>query len=500
MRRGVPLNGKIIDETGTIAARTCASGMMAGITSPSRPWFKLKMVGYANNEDSNPVSLWLSEVERRMMRVFNESNFYTSMAVMYQDLCVFGTATMLIYEDYDDVVRCVNPAIGEFFLQNDSRLEATVFARKFVMNPRQLKDEYGDAVSANVNNSLKSRGGNTSEFVICQIIQRNNGEMPKKFKFCEYTWEETNNSGKFLRVRGYYDQMVICPRWETAGNDAYGRSPGMDALPGIKQLQQETKRKAQAIDKMVNPPLVADVSLKNQPASQLPGGITYVSGSSQVGMKPLFTVMPPVQEMMLDIAEIQKRIQQIFFNDLFMMISQLQTVRSATEIDARREEKLVMLGPVLERFFKEGLDKAVKRTFGIMSRGGLLPESPPEVAGAPIQIQYTSMLAEAQKASSTAGIERILGLTGNLVGVVPDIMDTINTDEAIAEFGDLLSVAPKVIRTKEEIKALREARNQANQQAQALQATDGLAKAAKNLAATDVGGGNSALAAIMGGV
>jgi hypothetical protein len=42
--------------------------------------------------------------------------------------------------------------------------------------------------------------------------------------------------------------------------------------------------------------------------------------------------------------------QQITFdecaNDLFRMISELDTVRSATEIDARREEKLVLLGPV----------------------------------------------------------------------------------------------------------------------------------------------------------
>ena len=71
----------------------------------------------------------------------------------------------------------------------------------------------------------------------------------------------------------------------------------MDALPDIKQLQLETKRLSQGIDKMVNPPMIADVQLKNQPASLLPGGVTYVSGmisQGKTGFAPVYTVDPKV--------------------------------------------------------------------------------------------------------------------------------------------------------------------------------------------------------------
>ena len=78
----------------------------------------------------------------------------------------------------------------------------------------------------------------------------------------------TNATG-FLRKRGYFEKCAIVVRWDLVSNDAYGRSPGMDALSDIKQLQQETKRKAQAIDKQVNPPMVADIQLKNQPAEPI---------------------------------------------------------------------------------------------------------------------------------------------------------------------------------------------------------------------------------------
>ena len=39
--RGRKLNGKMLDSTGTLAARTLASGLMSGVTSPARPWFRL---------------------------------------------------------------------------------------------------------------------------------------------------------------------------------------------------------------------------------------------------------------------------------------------------------------------------------------------------------------------------------------------------------------------------------------------------------------------------
>ena len=38
-------NSKILDATGTTAARILASGMMNGVTSPARPWFRLRVPG-----------------------------------------------------------------------------------------------------------------------------------------------------------------------------------------------------------------------------------------------------------------------------------------------------------------------------------------------------------------------------------------------------------------------------------------------------------------------
>lgn len=510
--RGAQINSQILDSTGTIAARTLAAGMMSGITSPTRPWFKLQIEGF-EQEENTPTSLWLSEVEKRMFRVFAESNFYNAMAVLFSDLGVFGTGTVLIYEDYDDVIRCFNPCAGEYYLANSDKLKVDTFYRQFVQSISQTVAWFGVENCSQDVRSAYAQGGEalSREIQIAHAIEPNVpaiAGISKDFKWRELYWEwgqgEDRGGGKspFLSMRGFHEFPALCPRWDLVSNDAYGRSPAMDALGDIKQLQMETKRKAQAIDKMVNPPMVADVQLKNQPASLLPGGVTYITGMTSTGkpgFSPVYQVQFPIDHISQDIELIKDRIRTVFFNDLFMMISQLETVRTATEIDARREEKLIMLGPVLERFENEALDPVIDRVFAIMLRAGLLPPPPEEIQGAPIKVQYVSMLAEAQRAVSTSGIERMLALAGNVGAIDPTVYDKIDLDETIDEYASLLSLAPKLIRSDKAVAQIREARAKAAQMQQGAAVTAEGVNAAKTLSETEVGGGQNALQMMIGG-
>ena len=63
-------NTKIVDPTATLAARTLSSGMMSGITSPARPWFKLSLREH-DAAEFGPVKLWLSIAEERLRQAFS---------------------------------------------------------------------------------------------------------------------------------------------------------------------------------------------------------------------------------------------------------------------------------------------------------------------------------------------------------------------------------------------------------------------------------------------
>lgn len=490
-RRGRGMNAHILDSTGSIAARDCAAGLKAGITNQTKKWFRLRAKG-VESEGNTPVSLWLAEVERRMLRVFSESNFYNQMSTVFTDLTIFGSAAAIIYEDYDDVIRVHTPAVGEFFFANGPDGRVNTFYREFAFTIAACVEEFGIENCSQQIQSMYRTNQLDREVIIAHAIEPAKGRFP----FREVYWERGQN--EFLRDRGFFEWPLIAARWDTTANDAYGRGPGMDALPDIKQLQHMQMRKAQGIDKQVNPPLKADVQLKNQPVSSLPGGITFVSSLDRGGVAPIYEARFDLQYMLMDISSVQERIRSVFFNDLFLMISHLETVRTATEIDARREEKLLMLGPVLERFETEALDPAIDRVFNIMFRGGLLPEPPPELAdGANIEVQYRSMMAEAQNAADTMRIERVVGFTGNLAGANPTVLDNIDMDEAVRIYGAALSVDPRLMRQADLVDQIRQQREKAQQAQDIMQQTIGGARAAKLMSDTEVGGGRNALEAML---
>jgi hypothetical protein len=175
--RANAMNSKIKDPTATLAARNLAAGLKTGKVSAARPWFKLRLEGQ-DTESSGPVSVWLAEVETRMSRVFSESNFYNSVGVLLDDLVVFGTAPMLIYEDFEDVIRCYNLAAGEYFLALDDRLVPNVLYREFTLSISQLVQWFGlENCSRNIKmlyEQTQSRPGNLSqEVVVCHGIEPN---------------------------------------------------------------------------------------------------------------------------------------------------------------------------------------------------------------------------------------------------------------------------------------------------------------------------------------
>lgn len=507
--RGSPINQRIIDNTAGVALRILAAGMMAGITSPGRPWFRMTLDD-PDLAKSPRVRVWLDDVAERIRTVLAVSNFYTSLHQMYEDLGAFGTGVLIIYEDFDDVIRCYNSCAGEYFLANSPRMQVDTLYRQFVMTTAQIGREFPiEDTSPTVQEALRNKGAMLSrEILVNHAIEPNDkriaGDLgPKGMPYREVYWEQGTSNEQMLRMRGFEECPFIAPRWSIVGNDAYGRSPGMDALGDIKQLQVEQKRKAQGIDKMVNPPLIAHPNLKNEPASLLPGGITYDSsiGGERAGMRPVYEVQPRLAEMLQDIQDCQGRIRSVFFADLFLLISQLDTVRTATEIDARREEKLIQLGPVLERFENEALDPALQRIFGVMLRRGLLPPRPPELRAAGVRmpkVEYISMLAQAQNAALTTGIERVFTFAGNIAAVKPDVLDKLNEDEGIELYTDKLGVMSKILRSDEEVAAMRVARAKAQQTAQTMQVGAAAVQGAKVLSETDVGGGQNALQQMLG--
>lgn len=495
-------NTRLLDSTSTRAIRTLASGMMNGVTSPSRAWFGLKLEGLDTDNLSQEAKLWLEDTVRRMQIVFAQSNFYTSIALLYLEWCCFGTASMSIEEDFDDIIRCFNHPLGEFYISQDASQRVNRHARRLMLKIEQVVGEFGiENVSTNTRIQYEKGGaGLLKSIEIAHIVEPNVSDALSRHNtpFREVYWEVGQVAGKYLAVRPVYEWKSITPRWELMGNDCYGTSPAMDALGDVQELQAIIRERAQGLQKQVRPPLIIDQQLQNRPKSLGAGGMTYAStSSSNFGAKVAYQVNLPFQELAMDIRNLQTSIRETCHNPLFNMISQLDTVRSATEIDSLREEKLIHLGPVLERFYNEGLDPILKRVYGIMQRNGLLMEAPPELAEAPIEVEYVSILTEAQRASGTVTIERFLQFTGGIAGIFPESVNIPNIDELMREYAEGIGISPKGLRTRDEVAEAANADSANQDLAQGAAVGKDLAAGAKVLSETDVGGGMNALQQLM---
>ncbi len=514
MGRGKPINSAIVDPTGTYAVRVCSSGMMSGLASPSRPWFKI-VPSVKNVQIDAEGRAWLDEVEDRIYTILAGSNFYNSFAQECEDLVVFGTAPVIIYEDEKDLLRCYNPAVGEYYLASGSTMRVEGLYRLFVMTIAQIVDFFGiENCSADVQKLWQQKGSALdTERLIAHSIEPNfgvqstdAGKIPGNFSWREVYWLYGAGGQQPLSIRGFVEQPFTAARWSTQSNDAYGRSVGMDVLPDVIQLQVETMRKAEAIEKMVRPPLIADMQLKNQPSSILPGHVTYVANmSSGSGMRPIYDVRPEISEMMQDLAAIQDRVKKGFFNDVILMLSsQPGDRRTAFEVSALLAERLQVLGPVIENIITESLKPKLKRIFGMIKRKNVLPPLPKSLENVPIDIEFISMLALAQKSAATGGLERLAALIGNMTAVFPEVKDNLNVDVFVNKMNELLDNPQNILRSLDEVKGIREAQMQAMQQekqqqdiAQGVSVAKVGADAASVLSKTEVGGGATALSQLL---
>jgi hypothetical protein len=491
--QGNKRNPKIIDSTATLALRTLASGMMSGITSPARPWFGLRTPDPELNA-WHPAKVWLDEHRARMAEIFLKSNLYTTLPGCYSDLGAFGTHAFSLLEDDETVIRSAAMPIGSYVLGTDHRGRTNQCFREFSMTAHQLVEKFGkEACSVTVQN-LADRNPNAWIDVIHAVGPNPEFDPAKsssKFKRFESVYYEAGgDKDKVLAQAGYDEFPVLAPRWEVTGEDFYGSNcPGMEALGDVMALQVERRRHGQFIDKGLTPPMGAPSSLQNRRVGLLGGDITFYDQiQGQPGVAPLYQVNPAMLNPLLqDMSEIQQRIRRTFYEDLFLLISNdTRSNVTAREIAERHEEKLLMLGPVLERLNDELLDPLIARTWSIMQRRGMVKNPPKEILQAGLSVEYVSVMAQAQKMTAIMAIQETVQFAGMVGTLDPRALKKVNGLEALNAFSDAIGAPPKLLKPDEQVAAEAAAEQQAQQNAQALAAAQQAAETGKTLADTQV--------------
>lgn len=491
--RGDKRHRKILDNTGTRALRTLAGGMMAGMTSPARPWFRLTTMS-PELDESYEVKDWLTRATTVMQMIFSKSNVYRALHTAYEELGAYGTCAVIIYDDPDNAVHCMPLTIGEYAIATDGRGRVNTLYREFRMTVSQLVQEFG---YENCSKATQKQfdDHNYDEWVtVINAIEPRDMRDPEKqdaknMPYQSVYFEESSEDGAILRESGFRTFPALCGRWCVSGGDIYGTSPGMEALGDLNQLQQEQFRKSQAIDYQSNPPVVVPADLKDDESAIVPGGTVFVDSTSQAQtVRSAFDVPLRIDALLQDIQDVRQRVNEAFYKDIFMMLTEKAGDRmTATEVAERHEEKMLMLGPVLDRLNSELLDPLITIVFNRMAELGMLPPVPEELQYADLNVDFISILAQSQKAVTTNAIDRFTNSLGVIAGMDRQVLDNFDADYWVQTYADSLGVDARLVRPQSMVAKIRQARAEAQQAQQQLANAQQQAATLKDLSAAQVG-------------
>jgi hypothetical protein len=123
-----------------------------------------------------------------------------------------------------------------------------------------------------------------------------------------------------------------------------------------------------------------------------------------------------------------------------------------------------MLGPVLERLHNELLDPLIDNTFNRMVEAGLVPPAPEELQGTELNVEFVSMLAQAQRAIGTNSVDRYTNTMGMIAQMKPDVLDKFDSDKWANAYAQMLGINPELIVPDKQVARIRQERAQAQQQ------------------------------------
>jgi hypothetical protein len=518
--KGGRRNTNLVDHTPVFARTTLEAGMQSGLTNPARPWFRTTTPNIELME-STSVTTWLYAVDQQMRDILAKSNFYSVMQQQYGTWAVYGTISMLILDDDDTVVRFVPDAIGSYYLACNDKGEVDTRYKEWRFTVKQMVDKFRkENCSLKVQQAYDSKQYDTYYDVVHVLEPEPDSDRWRSF------WYEPGEQK--ITTKAYFaENPLIAARWRLdEPDDVYGTPPALACLGSAKSLQVQQKRKAQAIDKHVDPPLVGNAKLKNATVSTAPGTITYsdfAQNGSAPQLVPLYQHKPEIQAIDGSILDDRDQIKDGMFTKVFLMLTgdSRSQPPTAEEIRAREGERMLLLGPVIQNGDNEIFQPVIDRLFSILVKRSepywkgvldgvpLIPAPPEELADVDLKVDLISVLAQAQKAVALQGIER-LGVfvsnaavaQGNAAASGGEAMDKLDVDQMIDEYANALGTPPTIIRSDDDVLAIRDARAKKQEQAQKAAQAEQQAKAvaagagaAKDLSETKMGQG-SALDAI----
>jgi len=460
MTTGNSKNHRLYDSTAIHASKMLASYLDGSYTPRSGNWFMLTS-GEMSVDTSRPVFEFLQGAVRTIAQSLHRSNFYTEMYEVYHDLTTIGTTTLRVEDDEETDVRFYHDLIWSWIIDENHRGVVDTAIRKLSMTIRNIVNMFGmDILQGRPDLQQIYELEPLMKFDLLHCIEPDQ-DSKKKFR-STYVFI----SKQFvLRSAKFNEWPVAVPRFYKADNEIYGRSPSIDALPDIKQVNGLKKFWLRSVQKVVDPPLMVPDQGFMLPLKTVPASVNIY----RAGIKDRIEQLPTGNPLLsMDIIQsLQEDIKKAYFTDR-LQLPQIDRM-TATETVRRSEENDSLMSPIIARLDNELLKVIIKRTYGILLRKGKLGEEPEELKGKDLDIKFISPVAKSQRFTEAITLSKVVETSAVAIQAQPNVMDNIDGDAVLRFNAELYGLPYEMFRTPEQVEQLRKERaeqEQAMQQAQ----------------------------------
>lgn len=478
----------IFDGTAPWALEQFAAGLHSFLTSPTERWFNVTLADQEGEIDDDSLA-WLEQASDAIFKEYAKPsvNLAPNLHEVYQDLGGFGTG--VIYQDWDwqaGHVHFRSFPLADCFIKESAKGHVNCMMRLVKMTVQQIMDEFnreGDKIPAKLLEEKMDKSMEVIHWVEPRDVKRVGFSATKKrFKSC-WVLKDLKCT---LRERGYDEFPYHVPRWTKLAGELYGRSPAMTCLPDIKMINTMSKVIIKAGQKLVDPPLIVPDDGFMLPIKTAPGSLIFKTAGQEDTIQPLVTNgRPDIGLDMMD--QRREHIIKSFYVD-WILRQKKKERQTATEVMDDRNEMLRQMSPMLGRITVELLSPMVIRTYNLLNNAGKIPPAPPQLQRRQLDLSYVSPAAKAQHGSKAVGIQMFIQDLAQLTPVSPEVADNLDVDALAQEMAKVRDVTRKVIRSPEQVAAIRQSRQQAQQTASAVAMGRELAGAAKDISVAQKNG------------
>jgi hypothetical protein len=497
----------VYDNTIASATDRLAAGLESLITPQSEMWHGLSTAAM-NDEETDEEREWAEGLRDFLfndIRYQSASNFVPMEQAVYQNVVKYGPAYGFPEEGFGSThIRYSSIPVHEAFIARDKLGEPDVFHRLYELTVRQIVQKFGWSRLPAKIKDLHDKNS-LEKLTLLQCVkpkrERQGYDLDGNRFYLDMPYASYHvlcDEEEVIKESGFLTFPVACFNWRRQEGDTYGISPTIKALTTVREINAVRRSALRALQQVTDPPTASIAKLDYVPV--LNPGTNYpglVDDAGRLLIQPISVAQNP-QYAFEYAGQRAEEIKDMLYVNLFQVLVSNPDM-TATEALIRQEEKGALLGPagsVIQRGFAALNDRelSILEAKGLYAPGSRF-QPPQSLAGKQIRVTFTSPLDVLRKAAEAKDTLSLLQTAAQLATFDPGVMDNIDTDEAIKVIKGAGRAPQRVLRRREEVDAIRDARAQA-QKAQAGAATiANMAPVAKDLASAAKTAGEAGLLA-----